>query len=140
MDIILCLTARHPLLDHHHPLQPVKHLLHKDFRDFPLPLMVPPEVVMLALIIGQLASLLSSALLHRCVGASRRPQAFHAAERALRFVLYLFVVDVSKVEEFDQTVGHSKKVVQCEDHHTVVIHDVFFLVNKVGNHLVLQIV
>ena len=55
-------------------------------------------------------------------------------------MLYLFVIDVSEVEEFDQTVSHSEKVVQCEDHHTVVIHDVLFLVNKVGNHRMLQIV
>jgi len=55
-------------------------------------------------------------------------------------MLNLFVVDVSKVEEFDQTVSHSEKVVQCEDHHSVVINDVFFLVKKVGNHRMLQIV
>jgi hypothetical protein len=55
-------------------------------------------------------------------------------------VRYLLVIDVSEVEELDQTVGHAEKVVQCEDHHTVVINEVFFLVKKVGFHRVLEII
>jgi hypothetical protein len=63
VHIILGITARLPLLDHQHTLQAMKDLLHKDFRDFPLPLMVPPEILMLAFIIGELATLFSPALL-----------------------------------------------------------------------------
>ena len=65
MHIILGITPLHALLDHQHPLQAMKDLLHKDFRDLPLPLMVPPEVLRLACSIGQLASLFSPVLLGR---------------------------------------------------------------------------
>jgi hypothetical protein len=63
LHIILGITARLSLLDHQHTLQAMKDLLYKDFRDFPLPLMIPPDILMLAFIIGQLATLLSPALL-----------------------------------------------------------------------------
>ena len=52
---------------------------------------------------------------------------------------YFLVINVSEVEEFNKAVSHPEKVVQCEDHHTVVINEVFFLVKKVGFHRVLVI-
>ena len=50
------------------------------------------------------------------------------------------VIDISEVEELDQAVGHPEKVVQCEDHHTVVINEVLFLVKKVGLHRFFEII
>ena len=49
-------------------------------------------------------------------------------------------IDISEVEELDQAVGRAEKVVQCEDHHTVLKNEVFFLVKKVGFHRVIEII
>ena len=87
------------------------YLLHKDFGDFPLPLlgMIHPEVFMINFII-RLLTLLSPVLL--CRVSSLGPLTFHTTKGALRVSQHFLVIDVSEFEELYQTVCHSKKVVQ----------------------------
>ena len=70
MHVVLGIAARHHLLDNHHSLKAMIYLFYKDFCDLPLPLIVSPEVFMLAFIIEVLTSPLSPYLLSRGVVTS----------------------------------------------------------------------